>query len=86
MLGYQYYNVPAYPDEQLNTLIEATRNTLDPAEREARLQELNRYIHEQALNLEIHSQSQFWAKRKAIDWTPLPPNSFSYSLFWLPAE
>jgi peptide/nickel transport system substrate-binding protein len=85
MLMTQYYDEPAHPDEQLNTLIEATRSTLDPAEREARLQELNRYIHEQALNLEIHSQSQFYGKRGDNDWQPYPAGSFSYSLPWDPA-
>jgi hypothetical protein len=46
---------------------------------------LNRYIHEQALNLGIHSQSEFWAKRKEIDWEPLPVGSHVFVLLWRPA-
>jgi peptide/nickel transport system substrate-binding protein len=89
MLMIQFYDEPAHPPEQfpeLNALIEASQSTLDPAEREAALQELNRYIHEQALNLEIHSQSEFWAKRKEIDWEPFPIRSHVYVLLWRPAD
>jgi peptide/nickel transport system substrate-binding protein len=82
MLLTQYRDEPAHPDERLNELIDATQSTLDPAEREARLQELNRYIHEEALNLEIHAQSEFWAKRAEIDWEPIPVSGFAEALLW----
>jgi peptide/nickel transport system substrate-binding protein len=85
MLRYTHYNHPAYPDEQLNKLVDKGSQTIDPAEREAALQELTRYVHEQAYNLEIHSQSEFWAKRAEIDWEPWPVSSFSDVLLYRPA-
>jgi ABC-type transport system substrate-binding protein len=68
MLNTQYYKRPGYQDAQLDALIEKTRSTLEPAQRTETLKTLNKYIHDQALNLEIHSQSDFWAKRKNIQW------------------
>jgi peptide/nickel transport system substrate-binding protein len=82
MLGTQYYKQKGYLDSQLDTLIEKTRSTVDPAGRTQALKDANKYIHEQALNLEIHSQSEFWAKRKAIQWEPFPVGSFSYALLY----
>jgi peptide/nickel transport system substrate-binding protein len=82
MLNTQYYKQKGYMDAQLDGLIEKSRATLDPAARTAALKDVNKYIHEQALNLEIHSQSEFWAKRKNITWEPCPVGSFSYALFY----
>jgi ABC-type transport system substrate-binding protein len=82
MLGTQYYKQKGYLDSQLDTLIEKTRATVDPAGRTQALKDANKYIHDQALNLEIHSQSEFWAKRKAIQWEPFPVGSFSYALLY----
>ncbi len=82
MLGYQYFKRKAYQDLQLDQLVDKTRATLDPAQRVKTLQELSRYVHEQALNLEIHSQDEFWAKRKNIQWEPYPIGSYSYALMW----
>jgi peptide/nickel transport system substrate-binding protein len=86
MLGYQYYKRKAYQDPQLDQAVEKTRAALDPAQREKALQDLSRYVHDQALNLEVHSQSEFWAKRKNIQWEPYPIGSYAYAQFWRPAR
>jgi peptide/nickel transport system substrate-binding protein len=82
MLNTQYYRQKGYMDAQLDSLIEKSRATVDPAQRTEALKAVNKYIHDQALNLEIHSQSEFWAKRKALLWEPYPVGSFSYALLY----
>jgi peptide/nickel transport system substrate-binding protein len=82
MLNTQYYKKPGYQDAQLDALIDKSRAAVEPAQRTEALKEVNTYIHEQALNLEIHSQSEFWARRKAIEWEPYPVGSFSYALLY----
>jgi peptide/nickel transport system substrate-binding protein len=78
----QYYQKKGYQDTQLDALVEKTRSTVDAAGRTQAFKTLNKYIHDQALNLEIHSQSEFWAKRKNIQWEPYPVGSFSYALLY----
>lgn len=82
MLGTQYYKQKGYMDSALDAMVEKTRSSVDPAQRTQALKDINKYIHDQALNLEIHSQSEFWAKRKNIQWEPYPVGSFSYALLY----
>jgi len=82
MLNTQYYKQKGYMDAQVDALIEKSRAAVDPAQRTEALKAVNKYIHDQALNLEIHSQSEFWARRKAVNWEPYPVGSFSYALLY----
>jgi peptide/nickel transport system substrate-binding protein len=82
MLNTQYYKQKGYMDATLDGLIEKSRAAVDPAQRTEALKAVNKYIHEQALNLSIHSQSEFWARRKAVQWDPYPVGSFSYALLY----
>jgi peptide/nickel transport system substrate-binding protein len=86
MLGTQYYKQKAYQDTQLDALYEKQHSTVDPDQRLAALKNMNKYIHDQALNLEIHSQSEFWASRKGVQWQPIPFEGAAYiPLFRLPS-
>jgi len=60
------------PDDQLNGLFEKTRSTMDPAERLKVLQDFGRYVHDKAYVLETHTQDEFWAKRKNVNWQVYP--------------
>jgi peptide/nickel transport system substrate-binding protein len=82
MLNTQYYKQKGYMDAQIDALIEKSRSTIDPAQRTEALKAVNKYIHEQALNLEIHSQSDFWAKRKNIQWDFYAIGSSAYGLLY----
>jgi peptide/nickel transport system substrate-binding protein len=69
MLGWGFYKRKAHsPDERLNTLVEQTRRTVDPAQRVAVLKELGRYAQDEAYWLFIHAQDEFYAKRRDVAW------------------
>jgi peptide/nickel transport system substrate-binding protein len=71
MLGRAFYKTKYQaPDERLTSLIEQSRRTMDPGQREKVLKELGQYIHEQAYWLFIHAQDEFYAKRTDVSWEP----------------
>jgi peptide/nickel transport system substrate-binding protein len=73
MLGWTLYNRKGHkPDEKLNALIDKSRKTVDPEQREAVLKELGHYIHDQAYWLFMHAQDEFYARRKNVPWEPVP--------------
>ena len=73
MITTEYYKRTGHaPDAQLTTLIERSRSTVEPAERLKVLQELGKYLHDQAYCMCIYSQDEFWAKRKNINWEAYP--------------
>ena len=72
MIGWALYKKKAFkPDDQLNGLIEQSRRTVDPVERAKVLEQLGRYIHEQAYWLFIHAQDEFYARRTDVPWVPV---------------
>jgi peptide/nickel transport system substrate-binding protein len=73
MLGWTLYQRKAHKsDEKLNGLIDKSRKTVDPAQREAVLKELGHYVHDQAYWLFMHAQDEVYAKRKEVRWEPVP--------------
>ena len=75
------------PDDQLNGLIDQSRRTLDPEQRRKVLEQLGRYIHEQAYWLFIHAQDEFYARRADVPWVPYPSGqSFANVQYYLPFE
>jgi len=88
MIGWSLYKRKGHqPDDQLTSLIEQSRRTVDPAQRQRALQELGRYVHEQAYWLFLHAQDEFYARRKGIPWVPTPNGqSFANIQYFLVAE
>jgi peptide/nickel transport system substrate-binding protein len=75
------------PDDQLNALIDQSRRTLDPEQRRQVLQQLGRYIHDQAYWLFIHAQDEFYARRADVPWVPYPSGqSFANVQYYLPFD
>jgi peptide/nickel transport system substrate-binding protein len=73
MLGLTFYKRPYMEsDEKLTSLIEQSRRTVDPDQRKHVLQELGRYVNEQAYWIFIHAQDEFFAKRNDVPWRPYP--------------
>ncbi len=71
MLGRAFYKTKYHaPDDQLTSLIEQSRRTMNPDQREQVLKDLGHYIHEQAYWLFIHAQDEFYAKRAEVPWEP----------------
>jgi peptide/nickel transport system substrate-binding protein len=88
MIGWALYKKKAFkPDDQLNGLIEQSRRTVDPAQRAKVLEQLGRYIHEQAYWLFIHAQDEFYARRTDVPWVPYPSGqSFANMQYYLPFD
>ncbi len=86
MLGIHFYKAKTHNDDKVNALIEQERNTLDPTQRLKAIEELGRYIHDQGYILEVHSQDEFWAKRKNLEWTPLASGGTYMLLYRLAAR
>jgi peptide/nickel transport system substrate-binding protein len=84
MLGWALYDRKGHkPDPQLNSLIDRSRNTVDPDQRRRVLLDMGRYVHEQALWLFIHAQDEFFAKRKDVPWEPRPEGqSFANVMYY----
>jgi ABC-type transport system substrate-binding protein len=79
LLSWTFYKRPGHkPDEQLNSMIEQSRRTVDTEQRKRLLQEIGRYVQDQAYWLFIHAQDEFYARRKGIPWEPTPDGQ-SYS-------
>jgi peptide/nickel transport system substrate-binding protein len=73
------------PDDQLNGLIDQSRQTVDPEQRRKVLEQLGRYVHEQAYWLFIHAQDEFYAKRSDVPWVPYPSGqSFANVIYYKP--
>lgn len=69
----EYYKRTGHaPDAELTALIERSRSTVDPAERLKALQQLGKYLQDQAYCMCIYSQDEFWAKRNTINWEAYP--------------
>ena len=88
MIGWALYKKKGHkPDDQLNGLIEQSRRTVDPAQRAKVLEQLGRYIHEQAYWLFIHAQDEFYARRTDVPWVPYPSGqSFANMQYYLPFD
>ncbi|HEY8691703.1 MAG TPA: ABC transporter substrate-binding protein [Chloroflexota bacterium] len=73
MLAWSLYQRKGHaPDGKLNSLIDDSRRTVDPQERVKVLQQLGRYVHDDAYWLFIHAQDEFYAKRRDVPWQPVP--------------
>ncbi len=73
MIGWTLYKRKGHkPDDRLNGLIDQSRQTVDPEQRKRVLQELGRYVQDQAYWLFIHAQDDFVAKRKDVPWELSP--------------
>jgi peptide/nickel transport system substrate-binding protein len=83
MLTIHFYHAKYESDETLNSLIEKERQTLDPSARVKALQDVGRYIHDQAYLLEVHSQDEYWAYQKNINWKPIETGGTYQMLFML---
>jgi peptide/nickel transport system substrate-binding protein len=83
MIGWTLYKRKGHkPDDQLNGLIDQSRATVDPEQRKRILQELSRYMHDQAYWLFIHAQDDFLAKRKDLPWELSPTMTFGALRFY----
>jgi peptide/nickel transport system substrate-binding protein len=83
MLTIHFYRAKYENDETLNGLIEKQRQVLDPEARTKAQRDVGRYIHDQAYLLEVHSQDEYWAARKSIDWKPQQSGGTYQMLFML---
>lgn len=84
MLGWTLFERKGHaPDAKLNGLIDQSRRTVDHEARRRVLQELGRYVHDQAYWLFIHAQDEFFGKRKELAWQPTPDGqSFANVLYY----
>lgn len=83
MLGIHFYKATYESDDTLNKLIEKERGVLDATQRTQALRDVGHYIHDQAYLLEVHSQDEYWAARKSIQWKPLQTGGTYQMLFML---
>jgi peptide/nickel transport system substrate-binding protein len=83
MLSIHFYRAKYLTDETLNGLMEKQRQILDPEARLKALRDVGRHIHEQAYLLEVHSQDEYWAARKSLNWKPLQSGGTYQLLFGL---
>jgi hypothetical protein len=47
------------------------------------LRDVGQYLHDQAYLLEVHSQDEYWAARKNIQWKPIASGGTYQMLFML---
>jgi peptide/nickel transport system substrate-binding protein len=88
LLSWTFYKRPGHkPDDHLNSLIEQSRRTVDAEQRKRILQEIGRYVQDQAYWLFIHAQDEFYARRTDVPWVPFPSGqSFANVIYYKPFE
>jgi peptide/nickel transport system substrate-binding protein len=82
MITYSFdRGAPQGNDPKLAELVQQSRRAVDPTERAKVLKEMGSYVNDQALWLFIHAQNEFYAKRRNVNWEPIPEYTYG-SVLW----